>query len=125
MAKGLRTETLIGERQKSISREPTADVTVIVVNYNTASLLDRFFASLEAARANLNVQIVFVDNASRDDSVRLVREKYPDVEVLENDVNVGFGRANNQALPFVKGRYVLLLNTDAFVAPEVARSGPR
>jgi GT2 family glycosyltransferase len=45
-----------------------------------------------------------------------LRSEYPDVELIENETNVGFGRANNQALPFMRGRFFLLLNTDAFVA---------
>ena len=59
-----------------------------------------------------------VDNASRDGSVDILRTRYPNVELIENPTNVGFGRANNQALPRIRGRYVVLLNTDAFVAPD-------
>jgi len=101
----------------SRERQFDIDVTVLVVNYNTGFLLDRMFSALEAAKADLKVQVIVVDNASRDDSVEILRSRYPNVELVENLVNVGFGRANNQALPGVKGRYVLLLNTDAFVSP--------
>jgi N-acetylglucosaminyl-diphospho-decaprenol L-rhamnosyltransferase len=94
------------------------DLTVIIVNYNTEHLLDQMFASLDASRGALEVQIIVVDNASRDGSVRLLRTKYPDVELIENKKNVGFGRANNQALARVRGRYVLLLNTDALLSPD-------
>jgi GT2 family glycosyltransferase len=94
------------------------DVTVIIVSYNTANLLDRLFAALEAARGGLRLQLIFVDNASRDNSVDVIRARYPDSELLTNATNVGFGRANNQAVPFIRGRYVLLLNTDAFMAPD-------
>jgi GT2 family glycosyltransferase len=94
------------------------DVTVIIVSYNTAHLLDRLFATLEAARGGLRLQLIFVDNASRDNSVDVVRARYPNSELLTNSTNVGFGRANNQAVPLIRGRYVLLLNTDAFMAPD-------
>jgi N-acetylglucosaminyl-diphospho-decaprenol L-rhamnosyltransferase len=94
------------------------DVTVVIVSYNTAHLLDRLFATLEAARGSLRLQIIVIDNASRDDSVTVLRTRYPDIALIENSVNVGFGRANNQALPTARGRYVLLLNTDAFVSPD-------
>jgi hypothetical protein len=94
------------------------DVTVIVVNYNTAHLLDQMFTALEAARGKLGIQVSVVDNASRDNSVELLRTQYPSAELIENPVNVGFARANNQALPRARGRYVLLLNTDAFVSPD-------
>ena len=63
-------------------------------------------------------EILIVDNASRDGSVALIKRECPDCKLIENDVNVGFGRANNQALAWVKGRHVLLLNTDAFVLPD-------
>lgn len=97
------------------------DVTVVVVSYNTAHLLDRLFGTLEAARGSLRLQVIVVENASRDGSAYILRTKYPDVELIENAVNVGFGRANNQALLHVRGRYVLLLNTDAFMSPDTLR----
>jgi N-acetylglucosaminyl-diphospho-decaprenol L-rhamnosyltransferase len=94
------------------------DVTVVVVNYNTAHLLDQMFAALEAGRGALKLQVVVVDNASRDGSADFLRTNYPNIALIENPTNVGFGRANNQALPWIRGRYVLLLNTDAFMAPD-------
>ena len=100
------------------NKETRPDVSILVVNYNTVHLLGRFFSAIEAAKANLSIQIIVVDNASHDDSLQLLRTKYPDVELIENNVNVGFGRANNQAQSKALGRYLLLLNTDAFVAPD-------
>jgi GT2 family glycosyltransferase len=99
-----------------IAEEP--DVTLIMVSYNTAHLLDRLFATLEVARGELQFQLIFVDNASRDNSIDIVRARHPNAELLTNVTNVGFGRANNQAIPLIRGRYVLLLNTDAFMAPD-------
>ena len=92
------------------------DVTVVIVSYNTAHLLNRLFAALEAAKAGLTIQVIVVDNASRDGSVEILRSQFPGVELIENSINVGFARANNQTLPFVRGRYLLLLNTDAIVS---------
>jgi hypothetical protein len=104
--------------QPVIQSDQRPDLSVIVVNYNTGHLLERMFSALDAARGTLVVQIIVVDNASRDDSVAILRTKYPDVELIANQTNVGFGRANNQAVPMVRGRYVLLLNTDAFVSAD-------
>ena len=102
--------------QSEIDKQP--DVTVIVINYNTAHLLDQLFGALKAGRGRLRYQLIVVDNASRDDSVQILRAQYPCAELIENKVNVGFARANNQVLPLARGRYVLLLNTDAFVGSD-------
>jgi N-acetylglucosaminyl-diphospho-decaprenol L-rhamnosyltransferase len=94
------------------------DVAVIFVTYNTATLLPEVMEALRRATGKLSVRTVFVDNASRDDSVALIRSRFSDCVLIANEANVGFGRANNQALPLAMGRYVLLLNTDAFVSPD-------
>jgi N-acetylglucosaminyl-diphospho-decaprenol L-rhamnosyltransferase len=94
------------------------DLSVVVVSYNTVALLERMFAALKVARGNLRLEIIVVDNGSRDGSAEFLRANFPDIELIENSRNVGFGRANNQAIARAKGRYILLLNTDAFVAPD-------
>jgi hypothetical protein len=98
--------------------EVAPDVSVIIVNYNTAHLLPRNLAALEAGCGQLGVQVIVVDNASRDQSVEFLRREFPNVELIVNPTNIGFGRANNQALSRVRGRYVLLLNADAFVSTD-------
>lgn len=99
-----------------MSAEP--DVSVLVVNYNTAHLLKPMWDALEQARGPLRLQTIVVDNASRDDSVAVLQRDFPQLELIVNRENVGFGRANNQALAAARGRFVLLLNTDAFVQPD-------
>ena len=91
------------------------DVSVVLVNFNTANLLERCIGQLRQAARGLRVQVIVVDNASADGSLAWLREHLADGLVLANQINIGFGRANNQALPHCNGRYVLLLNTDAFV----------
>lgn len=103
----------------SLARD--VDIAVIVVSYNTAHLLERCIGALRSASAGLSVSLVIVDNASRDDSVALIKARIEDCTLIENAVNVGFGRANNQALAHCGGRYVLLLNADAYVYPETLR----
>lgn len=94
------------------------DITTIIVSYNTATLLKQCVETLHSAAQNLSLEEVFVDNASKDDSVEVIRREFPDCHLIANSQNIGFGRANNQALALANGRYVLLLNTDAFVAPD-------
>ena len=96
------------------------DVSVIVVNYNTAHLLKEMMAPLKAKNGAMRMETVIVDNASRDDSVSLIQHEpeFAAVKLVVNPSNVGFGRANNQGVALTRGRYVLLLNTDAFVEPD-------
>jgi N-acetylglucosaminyl-diphospho-decaprenol L-rhamnosyltransferase len=94
------------------------DVSVIIVNYNTAHLFELLFKKLAVAKEFNSIQTIFVDNASKDDSLEFLDPYGHALELIKNNINIGFGRANNQALNLIKGRYVLLLNTDAFVAPD-------
>lgn len=96
------------------------DVSVLVVNYNTASLIRPMMEALQASAesAGCSLQTIILDNASRDQSRAELQTWSPHVELIFNDENVGFGRANNQCLELAKGRYVLLLNTDAFVSED-------
>lgn len=105
-------------KSQSVMPMATLDVSVVVVNYNTAHLLPEMWQCLQRALGHLRVEIIIVDNASRDDSISVIKTVCASAKLISNAVNVGFGRANNQALAHVHGRYVLLLNTDAFVSPD-------
>lgn len=94
------------------------DLTAIIVNFNTEGLLRNAIGRLQAAAARMSLKIAIIDNASQDNSVALIKDEFPDCHLIANQTNVGFGRANNQALDLVEGRYVLLLNTDAFVSAD-------
>ncbi len=93
---------------------------VLIVNYNTAALLRPMFDACAAASQDIDVHYLAVDNASGDDSVAVMQRDFAFAGLQVNTFNVGFGRANNQLLPQVRAVavYVLLLNTDAFVAPD-------
>lgn len=95
-----------------------ADLTTIIVNFNTEGLLRNAIGRLQTAASRLSLKIAIIDNASKDNSVALIRNEFPACHLIANASNVGFGRANNQALDLVEGRYVLLLNTDAFVSED-------
>jgi N-acetylglucosaminyl-diphospho-decaprenol L-rhamnosyltransferase len=94
------------------------DVSILIVNYNSPELLPRLFASLEAAVREISHEVIFVDNASQLDCREAVMKLAPEVRFIQNAKNVGFGRANNQALALAKGDFVLLLNTDAFMCED-------
>ena len=96
------------------------DVSIFLVTYNSAGLLPALAASLDRC-IGVNFEVLAVDNASRDASAAWIREHRPDWTLIENSTNVGFGRANNQLLPIATGKHVLLLNTDAFMAPDSLR----
>ena len=89
------------------------DLSIVILNWNVRDLLDRCVASLRSDRYAL--EIIVVDNASRDDSVAMVREKYPQVTVIANAENRGFTGGNNQGIEASHGRYVMVLNPDTEV----------
>ena len=85
-------------------------LSIIIVSYNTRDLLDQCLASIQTHCAG--AEIVVVDNGSRDDSVAMVAEKYPDVILIDAKDNLGFAGANNRGIENATGDYVLLLNSD-------------
>ena len=97
-----------------IEAPTAADVCVAVVNYNTRELLAR---CLETVRSEGAANVVVVDNASKDGSATYVRDRFPDVHVIDNNVNVGYGAAANQAMRHASRPFVLLLNADTEVQP--------
>lgn len=101
-----------------VTDTPHPDLSIILVSYNTRKLIDPLITSLEASRGNLRIETIIVDNASQDGSAVELRTRFSSAIIIENANNVGFGRANNQGMDIARGRYVLLLNTDAFVAPD-------
>ena len=91
---------------------------VLVVNYNTAKLLQPMFDALRQSNSADLTRYLMVDNASADNSLECLASICPEALLLANDKNVGFGRANNQLVEHLQGKYALLLNTDAFVAAD-------
>jgi N-acetylglucosaminyl-diphospho-decaprenol L-rhamnosyltransferase len=93
------------------------DLSIIIVNWNTRELLAQCLQSVESTIQNARFEVFVVDNASSDGSVTMVRARFPSTHVLVNPQNIGFVRANNQAIDRCKGRYVLLLNSDTKILP--------
>ncbi|MCI0516017.1 glycosyltransferase [candidate division KSB1 bacterium] len=91
------------------------ELSIIIVNFNVRRLLEGALASICKATQGLMSEILVVDNASQDGSVAMVREKFPTVQLLVNTQNLGFGRANNQALHLATGKYIVFINPDTLV----------
>lgn len=94
-------------------------ILTIIVSYNFEPWIERCLQSLR--QSSTPVDVIVIDNASHDDTVRHIRESYPWIELIENERNLGFGRANNIGMELAMKRgykAVLLLNQDARVAPD-------
>ncbi len=92
-------------------------ISIIIINWNTQRLLSECLQSIRVNCQGLEPEVIVVDNASSDGSVAMLQQEYPEVRVIQNQTNVGFARANNQAMQASTGEYLLLLNSDACLLP--------
>jgi N-acetylglucosaminyl-diphospho-decaprenol L-rhamnosyltransferase len=93
------------------------DLSIAIVSWNTRDLLRQCLGSLPAATGRLAYEAIVVDNGSTDGSPEMVRQEFPEVRLVENGENLGFVHATNQAIARSRGRYILLLNSDAVALP--------
>lgn len=124
---------------KSSHAAESLTLSIIIVSYNTRELTLRCLRALYGSMPDRDAEVWVVDNASSDQTVEAIRASFPQVHLLVNARNVGFGAANNQAMAQAHGEFFLLLNSDAFVEahtitllaehlclnPRVAVAGPR
>ncbi|MCX6282732.1 MAG: glycosyltransferase [Bacteroidetes bacterium] len=96
-------------------------LSIIIVNYNVRYFLEQCLHSVQNACKSLDAEVFVVDNSSVDGSVKMVREKFPEVILIENKENLGFSSANNQAMRIANGEYFLLLNPDTLVEDDTLR----
>ncbi|WGD34020.1 glycosyltransferase family 2 protein [Olleya sp. YS] len=92
-------------------------LSIIILNYNVRYFLELCLQSVEAAITNLEAEIIVVDNNSQDDSCQMVKQKFPNVLLVENKENLGFSKGNNKGVQYAKGEYLCILNPDT-VVPE-------
>lgn len=114
------------------------DVTVVIVSYNVADFLKDCLDSIKNETA-CRYEIFIIDNNSSDDSIQIVKKKFPEVKLIQNSANLGFARANNMGFKHAKGRYIFMLNPDTVIFdkaidklvlfmdkhPEVGACGPK
>ena len=99
------------------------ELTIVIVNYRVKYLLEQTLCSAEQAMQDIDGEIIVIDNLSGDDSIAFSRERHPGVHFIENQENVGFGRANNQGIMRAQGEYTLILNPDTIITPRCLRDG--
>lgn len=100
-----------------LNPETPPRISVCIANYNGMNVLGDCIDSVLAQTTDAQVEIIVHDDASTDDSLQLLRERYPQVELIASDANVGFCIANNRMVAQAQGEFVLLLNNDAALAP--------
>lgn len=93
-------------------------LSVVILNYNVRYFLEVCLRSVEAAIANIDAEIIVIDNHSSDDSCAMVKQLFPSVHLIENKENSGFSKGNNKAVAQAKGEYLCILNPDTIVSED-------
>ena len=93
-------------------------LSVVILNYNVRYFLEQCLLSVQEAIAAIDAEIIVIDNNSSDGSVLMLKEKFPDVKLIENKENFGFPKGNNIGVCQAKGKYVCILNPDTVVAED-------
>ncbi len=91
------------------------DVSVIIISFNTKELTRSCIISLQNMTAGVKYEIYVVDNNSTDGSAEMIEKEFPNVYLIKNSENIGFGKANNQAIKLSDAKYVFLLNSDTIL----------
>ena len=97
------------------TRKSKPDMSIVLVCWNNRDYLKPCLDSLYHAELQCSFDVVVVDNGSTDGSQAMLNEEFPQVQIIQNDSNVGLGRASNQGIEATNGRYVVLLNNDTLV----------
>ena len=87
-------------------------LSIIILNYNTFNLTCQCIESIYKETHSVVFEIILIDNASHECSPKKFKKLFPELILIENTINQGFGRANNQGMAIAKGEYILLLNSD-------------
>jgi GT2 family glycosyltransferase len=95
------------------------ELSIIIVNYNGMQYFQKCFDSIYDKLKTISFEIIVLDNNSKDNSVSFIKEKFPNVILIESKINYGFGKGNNEAVKLAKGKYLLLLNNDTILLDDI------
>ena len=104
-----------------MSTEATNLVSIILVNYNGANFLYNCLRSIEKFVNIYDYEVIVVDNFSTDDSIRIIKDDFPFFKLICSKDNLGFGKANNLAVKYAQGKYLLFLNTDTVLIEDTPK----
>ncbi|MEO8515982.1 MAG: glycosyltransferase family 2 protein, partial [Flavobacterium sp.] len=93
-------------------------LSVIILNYNVRYFLEQCVLSVQKALENIEGEIIVIDNDSKDDSCEMMKQRFPNVKLIENPLNLGFPKGNNTGVAEAKGKYICILNPDTVVAED-------
>jgi len=97
------------------------EASILIVSFNTCDLLRECIQLLQRGAAGVSHETIVIDNASRDGSADMVAAEFPEVRLIRSESNLGFAAANNRGFEISRGRYIVLLNSDAFLRPGALR----
>ncbi len=103
---------------KSFPAATEIQLSIVVVSYNVRYFLEQALQAVRRASRGMQVEVFVVDNNSVDGTVAMVEQKFPEVELMAMNENLGFARANNAAIRRSRGKYVLLLNPDTLISED-------
>ena len=93
-------------------------LSVIILNYNVRYFLEQCVFSVQKALEGIDGEIIVIDNASSDDSCKMMKAKFPHIKLIENKDNLGFPKGNNIGVAQAKGEYICILNPDTVVSED-------
>lgn len=98
--------------------DSNTDLSIVIVSWNARKYVAECLDSLQSANGTSSVEIIVVDNASNDGTADLVRDRFPQVRLVETGGNIGFSRGNNVGVRLAKGKYICLINPDVNIPPD-------
>jgi N-acetylglucosaminyl-diphospho-decaprenol L-rhamnosyltransferase len=97
------------------------DLSIVLINYNGSIFLNECLNSIQKMTNHCHYEAIVVDNCSTDDSTKIIKDKFPSFQLICSQTNLGFGKANNLAVKYSQGKYLLFLNTDTILTENTVK----